>query len=194
MTDQNQTQRFDEDDESDEDHSNIKRPCLSLSPKSEMSEVNKEDIIKEDTTVVALHVCKPTSPLTDDSSDDDLFEKPENKLLMRQQMMKEFFVRAFLAKKYPIPSNIYNYESFMPLVSVQVSAEHEARWEISTSEQSVVDHLVEFYRTRRNTEEGGKRHWFSSCVLKKELVVFEATKEDVQFILRDFWCLHITLK
>ncbi len=167
MTDENQTQRLLDDDD---DNINISKRHRPNSPSESHNDVNNDD------------------NSNNDSEDEQEFDKKS----MREMMLKEFFVRAFIAKGYPITSNIYNYETINSLVSTEISPNCEAQWKVSTSEQSLVEHLVEFYRTTRDSGEGRKR-WFSTCVLKKGEVLFEASKDDVVFIVKDFWGVDVKM-
>jgi len=78
----------------------------------------------------------PSSPSPDGSDTDgdtsvaSLHEKPVDRRAMRRVMMKEFFVRAFLAKHYDLPSLYSTYEALMRLVTVEVYRTHEAVWQV----------------------------------------------------------------
>jgi len=192
MTDENQTQRLLDDD--DDVITITKRPRQNSPSErhNDDSDVNDDNVDVNDNNDVNVNTDHNdnTSPQSygEDSEDDREFDKKS----MREMMLKEFFVRAFIAKGYPIASNIYNYEAINLLVSAEISSSCEAQWRISTSEQSLVEYLVEFYRTTRDSAEG-KRRWFSTCVLKRGEVLMEASKEDVVFIVKDFWGIDIKI-
>lgn len=184
MTDENQTQRLLDDD----DNINISKRHRPNSPSESHNDVNNDDNDHNNDGTVN----DDNSDNDDNSNNDSEDEQEFDKKSMREMMLKEFFVRAFIAKGYPITSNIYNYETINSLVSTEISPNCEAQWKVSTSEQSLVEHLVEFYRTTRDSGEGRKR-WFSTCVLKKGEVLFEASKDDVVFIVKDFWGVDVKM-
>jgi hypothetical protein len=107
----------------------------------------------------------------DDQSVASLHEKPVDRRAMRRVMMKEFFVRAFLAKHYSLPAYI-NYESLMRLVTVEVygNRDREAVWQVNVAlKPKLLDQLVQFYREQPE--------WFYSLLIKDEKTIIIRSKQ-----------------
>jgi len=127
----------------------------------------------------------PSSPSPDGSDTDDhsvasLHEKPVDRRAMRRVMMKEFFVRAFLAKHYDLPSLYSTYEALMRLVTVEVYGTHEAVWQVNVvNKKKLIDSLVQFYREEPD--------WFYSLLIREDnIVIIRAKQQRLDTIVKAF--------
>lgn len=122
---------------------------------------------------------------SDDDSDDDacLHEPAVDKLSMRRIMLKEYFVRAFLAREEP--TYRYTYSGLMRLVTVELSAtSDDVQFEVCTKDDPIlVDKLMIWYR---EPSENNKRP-FSIFIIEEDRVLLEGTKENIAFCISDFF-------
>jgi len=127
---------------------------------------------------------QPNDDNSDEEDDEVLLHEPAVDIMaMRRIMLKEFFVRAFLLRDEPT----YTYANFMPLVTVEVSANKEAQFEVSTvNDSTLVDKLLIWFR--EPAKEG--RRPFSTCLIENDRVMLESTAENVKFILDEFFFNH----
>jgi len=143
----------------------------------------RNDAFKND---VATKEASPSSPLSDGSDSDgdtsvgSLHEKPVDRRAMRRVMMKEFFVRAFLAKHYDLPSLYSTYEALMRLVTVEVYGTHEAVWQVNVvNKKKLIDSLVQFYREEPD--------WFYSLLIREDnIVIIRAKQQRLDTIVKAF--------
>jgi len=151
--------------------------------------VDDSDVTPSKRLVVTLRdaVTKwsPSSPSPDGSDTDDhsvasLHEKPVDRRAMRRVMMKEFFVRAFLAKHYHLPSLYSTYEALMRLVTVEVYGTHEAVWQVNVvNKKKLIDSLVQFYREEPD--------WFYSLLIREDnIVIIRAKQQRLDTIVKAF--------
>ena len=121
-----------------------------------------------------LHECLEED-WSNDSIQSDVFKNDKKStrfVCMRRMMMKKFFIRSFLAKKYPIPEDLKSYKSFESLVSVDIYGTEEIVWQVTTNgEKALTDALIEFYRDQQ-------RCWFCTLSIKGNEKVFLKTKGD----------------
>ena len=119
---------------------------------------------------------------TDSLDDEEVFEQA------RIHTLREFFLRAFLHEKYPLPKEIYSYEVISSILEVKMSSNWAANFYIKTSNSQLVDYLVKFYRERKNPVKMDKPGgFFTTCLIEKGRVVFRATPRDVTDIKRFFF-------
>lgn len=139
----------------------------------------RNDVFKTDAAT------KESSPSPDGSDTDDhsvasLHEKPVDRRAMRRVMMKEFFVRAFLAKHYNLPTLYSTYEALMRLVTVEVYGSHEAVWQVNVvNKRKLIDFLVQFYREEPD--------WFYSLLIREDnIVIIRAKQQRLDTIVKAF--------
>lgn len=168
-------------------------PASPDSPKDDQEDSGEETsttryLVRFKTDENAVTAASSTPEINDDDSDTDddgdqsvasLHEKPVDRRAMRRVMMKEFFVRAFLAKRYCLPTYI-SYEALMRLVTVEVFGNREAVWQVNVAlKPKLLDYLVNFYREQPE--------WFYSLLIKDEkLAIIRAKQQRLDNIVKAF--------
>ena len=99
---------------------------------------------------------------------------------MRAGLMKEFFVLAFLSRdSFP---HVYSEELLRSMVKVKVSYAGEVQWELQTDDRTLVDKLLIWFR-----EPSDVGRPFSACIIDGTTVFLEASTDNVQYILREYF-------
>ena len=148
----------------------------------------------DDTSPPPLHECQDNDDDdTDDSVEGEQSEEEQSLVSlvkekgnmrfvgMRKLMMKKFFIRSFLAKKYQIPIEFNSYKSFESLVSVEIYGTHEITWQVMTNGvKALTDALIEFYRDKQ-------RCWFCSLSIKgTQKVLFKTRGDHIDHLMQSF--------
>jgi hypothetical protein len=124
---------------------------------------------------------------TGDENNDTSMKKDFKKYHLKT--LREFFIRAFLYEKYPLPKELYNYDFLSSILQIDFKNK-EVTFRVSTTDRQLVDYLIKFYRERQNPVKVGRGcpgGYFSILSIEADMVVFRASLYDVKAILEYFF-------
>lgn len=124
----------------------------------------------------------PLTPASQSDLDDvELLHEPAlDKASIRRIILKEWFVRAFLARD---GNDSFTYNNFMRLVTVEACPDgKDFKIEIGTTgDATLCNKLLIWFR------EPAARRPFNMCIIEDDTVIFEGNKECVNRILNHFF-------